>query len=175
MGVHLIIDGYNVIRASASLSRQEAFSLEQGREALLERLAAYKKIKRWPVTVVFDAAEGLHLGESREQTKGIKVVYSPSGQTADQVIVRLARQKGGQALVVTSDRELARLSEAAGATVLDSPAFEDRMEMAFYMETKGLSTPAEDDPARSLDTRKKGPSRRPPKAERKKAARLEKL
>ena len=174
MGVHLIIDGYNVIRASDSLSRQEAHSLEDGREALLERLKAYKRLKAWPITVVFDAGAGYHLSEKSETVAGIKVVYSPAGQTADQVIVRLARVKGSKAVVVTSDRALARASEAAGATTLDSPAFEQRLEMAFFMDTKGAS-PGDEDRQPTLSTRKKGPSRRRPKAVRLKSARLKKI
>ena len=174
MGVHLIIDGYNLIRASASMSRQEADGLAYGREALISRLAAYKRIKHWPVTVVFDAMAGPSLSESREQVAGIKVVYSPADQTADQVIVRMARKKGQQAMVVTSDRELAGLAEAAGATVLDSPAFEARMEMAFYMETKGGGVEAEDREP-TLSTVKKGPRRRRSKAERQREARLRKV
>ena len=37
MTVRLLIDGYNVIRQSASLRTQEDLSLELGRKALLER------------------------------------------------------------------------------------------------------------------------------------------
>jgi len=46
MAVHIIIDGYNLIRQSAELSRLDRRDLQHGREALLELLAAYKKIKR---------------------------------------------------------------------------------------------------------------------------------
>lgn len=175
MGIHIIVDGYNLIRASDSLSRQEKVSLQDGREALVERLAAYKRIRHWPITVVFDAMGGIFLSEKSEQTKGIKVVYSPADQTADQVIARLARQKGNQALVVTSDRALARAAESAGATVIDSPTFEDQMEMAYYTETKGGGGALDEDAEHTLDTRKKGPSRRASKAERRKAAKLAKV
>jgi len=174
MGLHLIIDGYNLIRSSPGLSREEAKGLEEGRAALIERLAAYRRIKPWPITVVFDAAEGPGLGEKTEQVRGIKIVYSPAGRTADQVIIRKARKKGSQALVVTSDQALARAVEAAGAAALSSPEFEARMEMAHYFETKGAGA-EEEDFAPSLSTRKKGPSRRPPRALRRKKARLNKI
>ena len=174
MGLHLIIDGYNLIRASPSLSRQESFSLEAGREALLERLKAYKRLKAWPITVVFDAGAGFHLSEKTETVSGIKVVYSPAGQTADQVIIRLSRRKGTQAVVVTSDKALARAAETSGATTLDSPEFEQRLETAFFMDTEGAS-PADEDYVPTLSTRKKGPSRRRPKAVRLKTARLKKI
>ncbi len=40
--MHLIIDGYNLIRQSLDLQCLEARELEAGREALLERLADYR-------------------------------------------------------------------------------------------------------------------------------------
>lgn len=175
MGLHLIIDGYNLIRTSAGFSRHEAVSLETGRQSLLEGLAAYKRIKHWPITVVFDAAGSPGLSENTEQVAGIKVVYSPAHQTADQVIIRMARRMGGRALVVTSDHELAEAVEAAGATAMGSPEFEERMEMAFYLEAKGPGAEEEDDDRPTLSTAKKGPSRKPPKASRRRAARINKV
>ena len=169
MGLHLIVDGYNLIRASASLSRQERLGLEEGRQALLERLVAYKRVKAWPVTVVFDAAEGYGLGEKTEKVSGIRVVYSRIGQTADDIIARMARRMGNQALVVTSDRELGRRVEAAGATAVDSLEFEARLEAAFQMQVFGAA-PEEEEREVTLSTKKKGPSRRVSKTARKKAA-----
>ncbi len=174
MGLHLIVDGYNLIRASDSLSRQESISLADGREALLERLAAYKRIKQWPVTVVFDGADGPGLNYRPAQIKGIKVIFSRLGQIADQVIENLVKQKGAQAVVVTSDRALAAACTAAGATILDSLEFEARLEMAFLSEIKGVG-PEDEDLTPTLSTRKKGPRKRKPKADRRRAAKLRKL
>ena len=173
MGLHLIIDGYNLIRSSPSLSAAESSSLEEGREALIERLTAYKRIKAWAITVVFDAGRGPHLAEKRETARGVQIVYSGAGETADQVIVRMARRMGEKAVVVTSDRALAGLAAAAGATVIDSPEFENRLEMAFFMDIKGAEPEA--DRAPTLSTRKKGPEKRRSKADRKRSARLKKL
>lgn len=174
MSIHIIIDGYNLIRSSVSLSRQEAISLEEGRKALIARLTAYRRIKPLAMTVVFDAGEGFDLAEKRERTGGMNIVYSPAGRTADQVIISMARRMGNKALVVTSDRALAEAAEAAHASSISSPEFEDRLEMTFYMETKGLVEDREDiEP--TLSTRKKGPSRRLPKAQRRKASRLKKI
>jgi len=174
LGLHLIIDGYNLIRSSESLARQERVSLAEGRRALLARLAAYRRIRPCSVTVVFDAAESDSRLERTERIKGIKVLYSPAGQSADRVIQRLTTGLGAGALVVTSDRELAGSVEAAGATAVSSPEFEDRMEMAFYMETKGLVEEGETEPPRR-STQKKGPSRRRPRSERRRLVRLRKV
>ena len=174
MSVHLIVDGYNLIRTSYALSRQEKKSLEEGRKALLARLAAYKKVRRLPITIVFDAGNGFHLSEKRENIEGLKVIYSASGQTADEVIARLARQKSEQAMVVTSDRELALLVESSGATAVNSEDFEDRMEMAFQLAISEIQ-PDEEDYVPTLSTRKKGPSRRRPKSDRRRSSRLKKI
>lgn len=172
MGIHLIIDGYNLIRQSASLSKQERVSLEEGRHALITRLVAYKRVKAWPVTVVFDGAGGYHVSTQTENHAGIRVVYSPVGKTADQVIANMADRYREKALVVTSDRELAGRVERTGATVLDSVEFEDRLEMALLMESG--EDPGEDEPGR-LSTKKKGPSKRPPRSQRQKARKLKKI
>ena len=174
MAIHLIIDGYNLIRSSLSLSRQERYGLEEGRKALLERLVAYKRIKGMPVTVVFDAADGPNLSEKTERLAGVQVVFSPAGQIADDVIVRLASKKGTKALVVTSDRNLAFRVEKTGATAIDSDVFEGRMELAFYMDTKGMDAEPEDEPG-VICPKKKGPSKRKPKSVRKREAKVRKI
>ncbi|MEQ8213875.1 MAG: NYN domain-containing protein, partial [Smithellaceae bacterium] len=52
--MHIIIDGYNLIRQSDSLRRYERQSLEAGRQALISRLIEYKRKKGHKITVVFD-------------------------------------------------------------------------------------------------------------------------
>ena len=174
MSLHLIIDGYNLIRSSYSLSKQERIGLEEGRDALLERLAAYKRIKGIPITVVFDAADGPHLAEKKERKAGIQIIFSPAGQIADDVIARLAAKKGTKALVVTSDRNLASRVEKKGATAVESGVFEEKMELAFYMDFKGADPEAEEE-AGVISPKKKGPSKRKPKSVRKREARVRKI
>ncbi|MBU4258375.1 MAG: NYN domain-containing protein, partial [Proteobacteria bacterium] len=45
MSLHIIIDGYNLIRQSNTLSNLDGQDIQLGREALLKMLAEYKKIK----------------------------------------------------------------------------------------------------------------------------------
>lgn len=173
MGLHIIVDGYNMIRSSPSLSSREALSMEDGRQALLARLSDYKRIKKWPITVVFDAGGAVGDGSRMENVKNIRVLYSRYGQSADQVIRDMAEEKGPQALVVTSDVPLATYVEKQGALVIASREFESRIEMAFYMEAKGVlgGETSEERPVKP----KKGPKHRRPKASRKKNARLRKI
>ena len=176
MAVHVVVDGYNLIRQSDGLSAQEALSLELGRDALLERLRQYKRVRGHRITVVFDAANKPLLGEERTQHKGIRIIYSGQGETADTVIKRICRNEGAKVLLVTSDRELAGYAEGCGSVATDSQDFEARMEMALYMDSKGVEE--EDVEGRwhpSMGTRKKGPAKRLSKKERKRREKRRKL
>ncbi|NQT68664.1 MAG: NYN domain-containing protein, partial [Desulfobacteraceae bacterium] len=57
MSIHIIIDGYNLIRQSNFFSTIDRRDMQLGRETLIETLAAYKGIKGHKITVVFDGAQ----------------------------------------------------------------------------------------------------------------------
>jgi uncharacterized protein len=173
MGLHLIIDGYNLIRQSAALARVDRRDIAAGRDALLRRLAAYRRLKPHRVTVVFDGAGAPEGTPERDQAMGVRVVFSRQGETADTVIARMARQEAEKALVVTSDRGLARAAEAGGATVLDALEFEARVEMAVALG--GEEGPREAETERRVSTRKKGQGHRLPKRERRTLSKASKL
>lgn len=176
MPLHLVVDGYNLIRCSLSMTTPEAQGMDLGRGALLERLAAYKLLKPMPITVVFDAGSGPRLAGERTRIKGIRVRFSPQGRTADQVIAEMTREMGAQALVITSDSGLGARVRANGAAVLSSQEFETRMEQAYFMEVKGIQGVIEDDDREGrLCTKKKGPAHRRPKEKRKRLKLLKKL
>ena len=123
MSIHIIIDGYNLIRQSAVLEHIDQTDIQLGRTALLERLAAYKRVKGHTITVVFDGTNAPPLAVNREQVKGIKVRFSRHGELADQVIKKIALVEKQRALVVSSDREVIDGADAAGALPLWSEAF----------------------------------------------------
>lgn len=107
----LIVDGYNV-----SKSRWPASSLEVQRQRLLAALAPLVARTGAETTVVFDAAEA----GSRPPVhppRGLRVVFSPPGMIADEVIGRLAEAEpsGRVVLVVSDDREVAERAARAGA------------------------------------------------------------
>ena len=52
--MHLIVDGYNLIKQSPRLQALDAMDLQAGREALLELLADYRRRSHHQITVVFD-------------------------------------------------------------------------------------------------------------------------
>ncbi len=175
--MHIIIDGYNLIRQSDGLRRFERFGLEAGRRELIRQLVRYAKVRRHRITVVFDGWMGGPPLEEREREGGITVVYSKRGEKADEVIKRMATHGGEELLVVTSDREISQSVARWGASVVPSPLFESRLRDA---EVPGHSLPGpeetEDMGERTqAGTKKKGPSRRLPKRNKTALARIKKL
>ncbi len=175
MPLELIIDGYNLIRQSDTFRRLDARSLEQGREALLKRLAAYKKIRNHPITVVFDGWGGVNVESTMQRHQGIQVIYTGKGETADDWIKRrLERMQYGA--VVTSDRDIGRYAERLGIAAIPSRLFERRMEAALFNGQKEIEPDAEEWAEEELsEARKKGPARRLSKQERRRQAIVAKL
>jgi predicted RNA-binding protein with PIN domain len=175
MPLEIIIDGYNLIRQSPSLKRLDAQNLEQGREALLERLTAYRRVRSHPITVVFDGWGGFNLSSTRTRHEGITVVYTAQGQTADEWITSGV---GGvqYGAVVTSDREIQRHAERAGLVVIPSPTFERRMDAALAGETDRDTMEDEEwEEEEPVQAKRKGSAWQLSKKEKKRRAILEKL
>jgi predicted RNA-binding protein with PIN domain len=169
--MHIIIDGYNLIRQSPSLSLLDASDLEAGREALLESLAAYRRSRPGhQLTVVFDGWQAGELKESRDLFRGVKVIFSRRGERADEVIKRLLAQERQRALVVSSDRELQVSADRVGAAWVAASHFET----AYLQANPEQAAEGTDDRPRQ-GTKKKGPAQRQPKRERQRQQRLKKL
>jgi predicted RNA-binding protein with PIN domain len=174
MSIHIIIDGYNLIRQSPTFSELDLADIQAGRDALIDTLADYKRIKRHRITVVFDGAGAPHGSLGRENVKGIAVRFSSPGESADTVIKRMAGREKERALIVSSDREIIRHAELHGAAAMASPAFEEKLVQAAYVTTKGADSASESSGWRPT-TRKKGPRRRRSKKERRRRRKTGKL
>lgn len=159
MALHLIIDGYNLIRQNPFLAQEEEVDLQNGREALLALLAAYRHQRRYPLTVVFDAWGQGQPQDRRDYYQGIEIIYSRLGEKADEVIKRLIQREGPRAMVVTSDRELQDYAAHRGAAFLSAAAFSSRLAAVLDGEPEDDETK----PTHSFKTEKKGPARRLPK------------
>jgi predicted RNA-binding protein with PIN domain len=168
--MHLIIDGYNLIRQSPDMQRLDARDLELGREALLQRLAAYRSRSQHQITVVFDGWQGGDFKESRERQQGMVIIYSRLGERADEVIKRLLARETGRAVVVSSDRELQDCARRVGAAWINASQFET----SHLLAGKGQAREEEEE-AGPGGPAKKGPARRLPKAQRRRLQRLKKL
>ncbi len=115
----LIIDGYNLLGAEQGLHG----ALEHKRNWLIQQLSQYQTRKQFSVIVVFDGWRAGSATEASEKQAGVAVVYSRLGEKADQVIVRIAREKGSGAVVVSSDREIRSAVERFGAVAIYAAEF----------------------------------------------------
>ncbi len=158
MSIHLIVDGYNLIRQSNRLSLLDQQDLQSGRDALIEALIKYKKIKHHKITVVFDGTTSHSIIAFRDYIKGIIIKFSRQGESADAVIKRMAAREREKAMVVSSDRDIINTAISYGSAAISSPLFEEKMIMAEYMDIKGMVE--EDNPGWIPTTKKKGPSKR---------------
>jgi uncharacterized protein len=166
--MHLVIDGYNLIHHSLEL--MAAHEQGQGREALAAALSLYRQKKGHRLTVVFDG--GPEHQTLRASLGGVPVIYAGGERSADQVIVEMA-QRGGQGLtVVTDDRALGEACRRLGAEVVQARVFACRLMDAAQGGTGETGQECE---GWNFSTRKKGPSRREPKARRRKSRQLDKL
>jgi len=177
--MHIIIDGYNLIRQSAALRRYERFSLEEGRKALIRFTALYKRRKGHKMTVVFDGWEGGPAEEERDRQEGIDIVYSRRGEKADDVIKRMVQHRGEECVVVSSDRDIADFVSRRGGTAVSSQDFEalidkvkDRMSDTQPRSDEGYDKD-EDDVREGV--KRKGPSRRLSRKKKMAMARIRKL
>jgi predicted RNA-binding protein with PIN domain len=171
MPIHLIIDGYNLIRQSPWLSLLDARDLEAGREALLQTLSDYRRRRpQHKITVIFDGWQGGALQESRDLWQGVVVIYSRRGERADEVIKRFLAREGSKVVMVSSDRDLQEFAERSGATWVAASHFE----MQFLRDSADTEVEGEEGPL-PRGPAKKGPARRLKKNLRQKKGRLRKL
>ena len=133
--MHILIDGYNLIRQSDTLRRFEKTSLEEGRKALIRFLMPYRQSTGHRMTVVFDGWKAGSPMEERDREGGVDIIYSHRGQLADEVIKRIADKSGEEIIVVTSDRDIASFVEHRGGTAVPSGEFEA------ILQTKADKTP----------------------------------
>lgn len=173
--VHVIIDGYNVMRASTKgVSREAPFQAQ--REAFINQVAEYRRGTTHDVTLVFDGTKGAEKYSRATNVFGVRVIYSAQGETADEVIVSLVRQSSRPVnlMVVTSDREVQRAAKAQGATVAPAQEMVEKLanpskveetmtDRASYMERVMKGVQEGEAP---LKKKKKGMANRPKKDRR---------
>jgi predicted RNA-binding protein with PIN domain len=99
---HLVVDGYNVTKRGFA-----EMSLEQQRKRLITGLGGIAAQTGDEITVVFDGAERVH--GLPPAPRGVRVLFSHKGDTADELIRQLVRAEppGRPIVVVSSDREVA--------------------------------------------------------------------
>lgn len=127
----LVVDGYNVMRASSRYDllidkttdpkHFDTDPFDRARERVIADVAAYAQ-KKYECYLVFDGANNLSDIPRETKTAGIHVVYSRAGETADDVIERLvylAHQQDREVVLVTSDMTI-RQTVASGVATLSA-------------------------------------------------------
>lgn len=122
---HLIVDGYNVTKKGFG-----EVSLEQQRSRLVSGLGGLAAQTRAEVTAVFDGAE--RVVGLPPAPRGVRVLFSRKGETADDLIRRLVRAEpsGRPIVVISSDKEVADGVRRHGAYPLGSDTLLRRLARA---------------------------------------------
>ncbi|MCO5967091.1 NYN domain-containing protein [Actinoallomurus soli] len=109
--VHLIIDGYNVTKTGYG-----DLPLADQRSRLVSGLGVLHAQTKAEVTVVFDGAE-LNAPVAVQAPRGVRVLFSAPGQTADELIGHLVRAEpsGRAVVVISSDQEVCDSARRADA------------------------------------------------------------
>ncbi len=148
----IIIDGYNVIHADGELKRCAQKDLNRSRVELIKRLKTYLQNKAVRMTLVFDGRGGLTDVEMILPAK-LQVMYSPVGQTADELIITSLRSASNprEYIVITSDAaDIGKEARSLGAEVVSSEDFLKRIgydRRQAETESKEKPAPNEDDTA----------------------------
>jgi predicted RNA-binding protein with PIN domain len=109
--VHLVIDGYNVTKTGYG-----DIPLSDQRSRLISGVGVLHAQTKAEVTVVFDGAE-LDAPVAVQAPRGVRVLFSAPGQTADDLIGQLVRAEptGRAVVVISSDQEVCDSARRADA------------------------------------------------------------
>ncbi len=102
---YLFVDGYNVINTWDRFKELKNGNLEEARNELMEILSEYKHYSGIEIILVFDAHLVKGNSGTKENYKGLEVVYTKENETADQYIEKKLDEIGRtkRVRVATSD------------------------------------------------------------------------
>lgn len=117
MKEYLIVDGYNIIFAWPQFAEFRKTDLALARARLIELLVNHAALTEKQIIIVFDAHRGKDFSTRIEEIRGVQVIYTAAGETADSFIEKLAGELSKQhtVYVVTSDRAEQRMVWGQGA------------------------------------------------------------
>lgn len=120
---HLVVDGYNVTKTGFP-----DLPLDQQRNRLLSGLSHLAARSGAEVTCCFDGA-ALSGRVPAARARGVRVLFSPAGQSADDLIRQLVRAEpqGRPVCVVSSDREVVDGVRRSGARTVSATALVRRL------------------------------------------------
>lgn len=104
--VRILVDGYSLLHEWLELAPGKPRHSAAARDELIRILTLYQDATGTPLTVFFDGSSPALRGPSdKVSTPEVEILFSRSGQTADQMIERAAHRFNayGEVLAVTDD------------------------------------------------------------------------
>ncbi len=144
MASYLILDGYNLIGALDRYTERRTGGFDASRELLINDALKAAGWTGREIILVFDA----HRSPEPEKTellagRAVRVVYTASGESADDVIERLLDRPEDRPTVYTADFALQRTALARGAARATPREFADLIDelpaLTRYPQTRSRS------------------------------------
>jgi predicted RNA-binding protein with PIN domain len=103
--VRILVDGYSLLHAWPELAPGAPRHSARAREELIHILTGFHDATGDPLTIFFDGSGAPPGTPKSESSRGVEILFSGPGQTADDLIERAAHrfQAYGEVLVVTND------------------------------------------------------------------------
>jgi uncharacterized protein len=128
----ILVDGYSLLHNWLELAPGRPRHSERAREELIHILTKYHDATGEPITIFFDGSGAPASVSKRESSRGVEILFSRAGQTADDMIERAAHrfQSYGEVLVVTDDIAERDTVDGMGAAVSSCANFIRTIESA---------------------------------------------
>ncbi len=138
----LIVDGYNVLRSGKRYRRNTDPDYTDdpynaARERLLTDVVNFAG-HEYKAIIVFDGAYNEFSTGEAQTIGGVRIIFSPAGQSADKVIEKLAhdaRERNVETLVVTSDATIQDTVFGQGVDRMSADGFSHEVAQ-YYDEVK---------------------------------------
>lgn len=128
---HLLVDGYNLIKADPILRDHEKVSLKAARQALEGALRRYFRRTGARIQIFYDGDQDPDVGPRESAAgDGVEIAFSRSPQKADDLIKHAVQARHGARYlrVISSDREIRRFAGRHKVASTPAPLFAEELE-----------------------------------------------
>ena len=122
----ILVDGFSLLHAWPQLAKGKPRFSAAARDELINQIRRYGDAISTPITIVFDGAgPAPNVGIESPSTTMCEILYSKSGQTADDIIERVTAKlvQYGEVLVVSNDFAERDTVASVGGTVCSCEYF----------------------------------------------------
>jgi uncharacterized protein len=128
----ILVDGYSLLHNWPELASGQPRHSERARAELIYILTRYHDATGEPITIFFDGSGAPPDAPKHEPDPAVEVLFSRTGQTADQMIERAAHrfQPHGEVLAVTDDGAVRDMVGGFGGSVAGCANFIRTVETA---------------------------------------------